>query len=279
VNVSFVIGVSLGVLASLLLNLGKGVQKLKLADLLAGPGFFKRESRRDLLGWFIGLLMSFGASFPYAFGLKLSHSPSAMSSVSGVGLIGLAIFAVRVIGEPLGRRDLVGMALVVLATSAIGYLGALRPEVANSATDAGVLLAAGAVTLPMALLCLASLRYRAIWGVAFGSAAGASIGMALFLFDAALQRTNGTFSGLVWTPFSYLALVPGTAATVLTQFGFARAPALVVVPAVSCSTILAPWLLEAVAYGTRPDLPTVGLLAMALAGVVCLSTGAAARAA
>lgn len=278
-NLTFVAGVLLGLVASLMLNLGKGVQKLNLTALLAGPGFLAPESRRDLAGWIVGLSMSFGSSVPYALGVKLSQSPSALASVSGVGLIGLAFFAVRVIGEPLGRRDIAGMVLVVASTTLLGTLGALRPEEAGSAEDARVLLAAGSVALPMALLCLASLRIRPLWGVAFGSAAGASIGMSLFLFDAALQRTGGTFSGLAATPLAWLVLIPAVGATVLTQFGFARAPALVVVPAVSCSTILGPWVLEGVAYGTGPDLATAALLVMALAGVLCLSTGAAAKAA
>ena len=44
--------------------------------------------------------------------------------MTGVGLIGLTIYAVKVIGEQIGALDGLGMLLVIVGTSVLGCLGA-----------------------------------------------------------------------------------------------------------------------------------------------------------
>ena len=274
---SFAAGALLGVLAALMINLGKGVQKQMLMVLLDGQGAFSKAHRRDLALWCVGLSLTAGGAVPYMVGMKLSRSPSVMASVSGIGLVALTIYAVRVIGERLGARDLLGIAVVIVSTTALGVLRAVDPPAAHDAASGSAPVAVVAVVLPMATLCLASRRWRALHGVAWGLASGACIGLSLFCFDAALSVGGGGVSSMARTPWTWLALLFGVGATVVTQVGFARARALVVVPCVSSATILVPWVLEAAAYGSVPPPSVLALVAAIVAGVVCLATGAAAR--
>ena len=113
-NWDFIFGVLLGILAALMLNIGKGIQKQKVHVFLKGRGMFARANRKDLSFWCLGLAITAGAALPYSLGLWLTKSPSTIAAMTGVGLIGLLVYAVKVIGEKIGRRDGVGIALVIV---------------------------------------------------------------------------------------------------------------------------------------------------------------------
>ena len=190
-NIAFLLGLLLGMIAALMLNIGKGVQKRHVHVFLQGRRLFHRRNRRRLLAWLVGLAMTGGASLPFSLGLMLSGSPSTISAMTGVGLIGLVIYAVRVIGEPIGRQDILGIGLVVAATSALGYLGAGKAATVREFADLRLIQVFAVLIAPAAAACVAALRFRRIHGVAFGVTSGMFIGLALFLADAALVRAGG----------------------------------------------------------------------------------------
>jgi len=97
------------------------------------------------------------------------------------------------------------------------------------------------------------------------------------LADVALVRAGGDFFGQLSNPFPYIALSFGICATVVTQFGFLRARALEVVPAVNSAAIITPLVLEVIIYEAWPDLTQFLLIAVIVTGVYILSVGAAAR--
>ena len=277
-NVEFIFGVLLGILAALMLNLGKGVQKLKVHVFLQGRQMFSKKNRADLGIWILGLLITAAAAVPYSWGLLLSKSPSTVSSMTGVGLIGLSIFAVLVIGEKLRARDWAGILLVVLGTSVLAYLGAGKVAQAKQFLDRSLVVMVAALVLAAAVACIVAFRLRKLHGMTFGLAAGLSIGLAIFIADAGLVRSSDSLSGQFLTPYPYIAMGFAIAALVVTQIGFLRGRAVEVVPSVNAAIILTPLILEAVIYRQFPQLTMLVLVAVIIAGVLFLSTGAAARA-
>ena len=273
----FLFGLLLGIVGALLLNVGKGVQKQRVQVLTKGRAMFSPEHRKDLGVWLLGLGMTASSAVPYSLGLMLSESPSVIAAMTGVGLAGLAVFASRVLGEKMGRTDLIGIGLVVLGTSLLGYFGAQQKPSVRIFTDLMLIKTGGGLVLAAAVPCLASLVWRRIHGVAFGLAAGACIGLALFLADVALVR-GGSFFGQFFTPYPYAAYGLSGVALVVTQIGFLRGKALTVVPAVNTATVLVPVVLQGVIYRALPEPHLLGLIALVVAGVVLLSTGAATRA-
>ncbi len=277
-NVEFIFGVLLGILAALLLNIGKGVQKLKVHVFLQGRRMFSKEHRWDLAIWILGFLMTASAAVPYSIGLMLSKSPSTVSAMTGVGLIGLSIFAVLVIGEKLRSRDWLGILLVVVGTSVLAYLGAGKEAQVKQFLDRSLVVTVTALVLTAAIACIAAFRLRKLHGMTFGLAAGLSIGLAIFIADAGLVRSGDSLSGQFLTPYPYIAILFAATATAVTQVGFLRGRAVEVVPSVNAAIILSPLILEAIIYRQLPPLPIIFLVALILAGVLLLSTGAAARA-
>ncbi len=274
----FIFGILFGILAALMMNIGKGVQKQKVGVFLHGRRMFARPQRRDLFIWLLGLAITAGAALPYSVGLMLSKSPSAIAAMTGVGLIGLTLYALKVIGEPMGRTDVLGMALVVVGTSVLALLGAEHPIGARQLDDGQLVWAAAGMVLLCAAGCLAALRWRRIHGMVYGLAAGACIGLAIFLGDAGLVRAGGSLSGQLTTPYPYIALLFAATATAVTQLGFLRGRALEVVPAVNAAAVITPLLLEAGLYADPPPMAQLGIIGLILIGVLLLSTGAAVRA-
>ena len=276
-NDPFVYGLLLGIVAALLMNIGKGVQKQFVHVFASGRLMLTSAHRRDLIFWILGFAMTASATIPFSLGLKLSQSPSSVSAMTGVGLIGLGIYAVNVIGERFGKSDFIGIALVVIGTSALAYLGGNHEiterhfSLGRLIISVGILLTAGAVA------CFLARFYRSIHGLAFGCLAGTCIGLAIFLADIALVEAGGSFSGQLDNPYPYVALLFAASATVITQFGFLKSRAIEVVSAVNSATILTPLFLEIAIYGIFPTLWQMALMLLVVTGVMFLSRGVAAR--
>jgi drug/metabolite transporter (DMT)-like permease len=276
-NAEFIFGVLLGILAALLLNLGKGVQKLKVHVFLQGRKMFSKEHRADLGIWILGLLMTAASAVPYSIGLMLSKSPSSVSAMTGVGLIGLSIFAVLVIGEKLRTRDWAGILLVVIGTSVLAYLGAAKEAQVKQFLDRSLILTVSALVLAAAVACVTAFRLRKLHGMTFGLAAGLSIGLAIFIADAGLVRSGDSLSGQFLTPYPYVAIFFAITATAVTQIGFLRGRAVEVVPSVNAAIIMFPLILEGIIYRQLPPVAILAFVIVVVAGVLLLSTGAAAK--
>ena len=264
-------------MAALSLNLGKGIQKRHIAVLTTGRRIFARENRKEFRGWGVGLFLTFISAVPYSMGLKFSGSPSVISAMTGVGLVGLVVYALRVLDERLGRRDGFGIVLVVVATSALGYLGGGRESWDLEVPATTILQVVIVPVVVLATVCAAATRVRAIHGVAFGTMSGFFIGLSLFLGDVALVKAGGDLVGQLRNPYPYAAMGVGIFALAATQIGFLRARALIVVPAVNSAAIVTPVFLEGAIYGQFPRPLSVVFIAVVIVGVVLLSTGAAAR--
>ncbi len=276
-NVEFLLGMFLGAVAALSLNIGKGIQKQKVHVFLAGRRILDRENRRDLAIWFMGWGMTAFASLPYSLGLKFSQSPSIISSLTGIGLVGLVIYAILVIGERINRVDILGVILVIIGTSWLGYRSASN-SLSKAPFTFGLLAATFGVMIAIAgLLCIVALFYQRIHGIAFGTLAGMILGWSIFLGDVALVRAGGSFFGQFSNPYPYIALGIGMIALVTTQLGFLRGRALEVVPAINSFMILTPVILEYAIYGIIPRTLNVIIILIIVTGVVLLSTGTAGR--
>ena len=278
-NPSFLFGLLLGMAAALMLNVGKGVQKQKVHVFLQGRRMLRPPHRRDLGIWLLGMLLTATAALPYSLALRLSESPSAISAMTGIGLVGLALYAIKAIGERASRLDAVGIGAVVLGTSALGYLGSSRQAAPRDFEDRTLVVSLCLLLGLAVLVALAGWLVRRIHGVAFGLAAGLLLGATVFLGDAALVRAGGDFFAQFDNPYPYVALGVGPLALFVTQLGFLRGRALEVVPALNSTMIVTPLALERAVYGALPGALQLGIVGLIVVGVVLLSLGAAGAAA
>lgn len=271
-DASLLTGLGVAATASTLLNVGKGVQKMKVHVLKKGRGAFRSENRRDLGIWLLGMLMTGGASGLFSYALKLTDKAGLVSATGGLGIVGLVLFATFVLEERFGVREGFGTAAVVVGTALLGYFDQPSTPPADYPLARLVLVDSGLIAV-MALLCWWSWKTNRLHSLIFGATAGLLIAVAIVLADLALLQAGNSFLGQLANPFPYIALAIGGGALVTTQLAFFRGRAMVVVPTINSSMIAGPPLIEYFVLGTRLAAMQLVGLGIIVAGVVVLTTG------
>ena len=93
----FVSGLALGAAGAVCMNVGKGVQKMKVEVLRHGLDAFRRPHRRDLGVWALGYAMTASAGVFYSLALARTDQPSVIAAMTGVGLVALVVFSAVVL--------------------------------------------------------------------------------------------------------------------------------------------------------------------------------------
>ncbi len=270
----FYAGLAVGAAGAIAMNVGKGVQKMKVHVLTKGKAMFAPENRRDFRIWLIGVITTTASAGLYSYAMKLTEKPSTISSLVGIGLIALVIFAWLVLKEKIGFREIIGCALVVVGTTVLAAFD-VPMEDPEKFVLSSLLLYIAIVLAVFGVLVVYTLTTKKLHGVIFGSLAGALIGIGMFIADIALVESGGSFLGQLKNPYPYVALFTGASALALTQVAFLRARAVVVVPCINSFTILLPMLLEFLIYNINLSFPQYLGIIVLIPGVVVLSTTSA----
>lgn len=205
--------------------------------------------------------------------------PALFSSVFGLGLVFLMVYAATVLKEKIIRREIAGAAAIVLGTLAIGYENIARAETMDRFTMnlLPFFLALGIwLTLSLAFIASASrLGDLRLIAIAFGLLSG-SLG-SLDPFCKGVGQNYGGSSSILPSTAVGMAIfaasfVLGFLGFVITQIGFAKkARASLLVPAHNAAYIGLPVLWQIVLLpGYRPTwLASFGMV-LILAGVVAM---------
>ncbi len=265
------LGVALGITASIFMNVGKGVQKQKVEVLKKGRKMFTPPYRRDFRIWLIGVMMTTVAAGLYSAALKFTDKSSIVAALSGIGLVGLLIFAWLVLKESVGTRELFSSALIILGTGVISYFDqplsqAQKYNLNNFIYVTLILLAIFTV------LSFAGARLPRFYGFAFSLIAGSFIGLAMILADMALVKSGGNLFTQFLNPYVYFAMISGILALTITQVAFFKGTAVLVVPTINSFIILTPLVVEYFTFGTLLNLVQYLGVAIIIAGIIILTT-------
>jgi len=266
-----ILGLALGTAGSILLNVGKGIQKQKVLVLKKGRQMFQPPYRRDFIIWLIGIAMTVCASVFYSASLKFSDKSSIIASLSGIGLVGLLLYAGLVLKEAIGAREIFSSALIILGTGVISYFNQPLAQ-AQEYRLAGFIYVVLILILFFGALALISAKWQKLWGFAFGLIAGSLIGLAMILGDMALVKAGGSFLGQLSNLYVYLALLSATGALILTQVAFFKGSAVLVVPTINSFIILTPLLVEYSTFGTRLNWIQYAGILLIIPGIILLTT-------
>ncbi len=266
-----ILGLAAGITASVLLNVGKGVQKQKVEVLKKGWQMFAPIHRRNFLIWLVGISMTVAASVFYSLSLKLTDKSSLVASLNGVGLIGLVLYAWLVLKERVGAREVFSSLLIIAGTGTISYFN--QPlSAAQHYQLANFIYTGSALLIFFAAIAVAGLKFPKFYGFSFGLIAGSLIGLAMILGDMALVKSQGNFFGQFKNVYLYLAMLSATSALILTQVAFLKGTAMLVVPTINSFIILTPLLAEYFTFGTRLDAIQYLGVAVIVTGVIILTT-------
>ena len=205
--------------------------------------------------------------------------PALFSSMFGVGLVFLMVYAAAVLKERITRREMAGAAAIVLGTLAIGYENIARADTMDRFTmdlDALFLALGIWLVLSLAFVVTASRsRDLRLIALALGLLAGGFGSLDPF-FKGVGQNYGGPSgflpSNAIGTVIFSASFVIGFLAFVVTQIGFAKkVRASLLVPAYNAAFIGLPVLWQVLLLqGYRLSWLTALGLALILAGVAAM---------
>ena len=269
-DTEFVSGLALGAAGAMCMNVGKGVQKMKVEVLKHGLDAFRPPHRRDLGIWALGYAMTASAGIFYSLALARTDQPSVIAAMTGVGLVALVVFSALVLRERVGRTEVTGVALVVVGTATVSALHTTA-NVGGSFEVRELMLWSGSVLGVWVLPVTYTLVTGRFHGTIFGALAGSLIGVSMILGDIAMTEARGSLLGQLKGPYVYLALLAGTSALALTQVAFFKSRAVVVVPCSNSFMILVPVLLERAILGVTISRGQAMGMAIVIVGIVAMT--------
>ena len=117
-NSSYWIGVAAAVAAGVIFNLGILIQKLAVMKTPGKAGLMRRLVRSPL--WLSGFALQFFVGMPLNMLAQAKIGPAIIPGLMAIGLIVLAIGAVRLAGERIQIVDVAGISLVIAAVIVFG---------------------------------------------------------------------------------------------------------------------------------------------------------------
>jgi drug/metabolite transporter (DMT)-like permease len=205
--------------------------------------------------------------------------PALVTSMFGIGLIFLMLYSVKVLKEPVTRREILGSIIIIVGTLILGFEAFFRPSY-NSASvsvlNAILFTVTCAITSAIFVAIVLKTRNARVIGVIFGMVAGTFGGQDI-LYKLLGQSTGGQTSILPVDVIGWIIFLSsfgiGTVAFLMTQWGFARkAPASVLVPAYDSMYVLIPLLYQVLllqGYAIWPS--TIVGTAMIIIGVILMN--------
>lgn len=264
-------GILLGIIAALSMNIGKGVQKMRVDVLKKGKAALKKENRADLLIWLIGVAMTGIAGPIYSFAMKFSDNPSVIAALGGVGLVGLLIFSKLVLNEVITTKKLTGAILVIIGTVIISLMGSDEPneQIINYANFKNV----GIIYLAVfSALFMAGFKWENSRATCFSISSGICLGSAMVLADIALAVSGGDMTSQFKAPYVYFAIITGNVAFVFTQFSLLRGEASSIIPTMHSMVIATSVGLQYLIFSSKPTFFQMFGLTMIIVGVVFLAS-------
>jgi hypothetical protein len=223
----------------------------------------------------------------YGAGLVLNHTvfvyalfvaPLGGDTALYTSMIALLPYSKWVMKERITRLELTGAVAILLGTLTIGIEGISRPTLDMGQMDLGWTVAAVAALLGLCVLLIVLGLHNGtpnLIGLSFGLGAGACGSLDPFLKGVGQTAggggpfTPGSLGG--WVVLALSVLV-GELAVLITQWGFyRRARASVLVPALNCTYIAVPVVLQALLLPGYEIYWTTSLgLGLIMAGFACL---------
>ncbi|MHA1514025.1 MAG: hypothetical protein ACTSPF_00665 [Candidatus Heimdallarchaeaceae archaeon] len=229
-NSDLFFGILIGLIAYVLLYIGKGIQKYAIEAFKVDKTIKSKHSGVWIFGTVLTALFVFIQWIP----LTVFHTPTYLiAPLEGVGLVSLLIFSFIVLKEKITKLELIGVTLIITGTILINLV--VTNPVELLLTDfqlSPFLIALGILFLPTIVFCIIAYRKPSKFkGVILGFTAGS------FMAFQTLSKRISDINELALI-FTFVMFAFATITLVLTQYAFTMAKANVVVPSFSSASII-----------------------------------------
>lgn len=271
IPLAIVLGVAAS--ASIALNIGKAVQKMKVEVLKKGRKVLQPEYRRDFLIWCVGISLTVVAGLLTFVAQLMSDKTSLVSSLNGVGLIGLAIFSMLVLKERVGLREWGAVAMIGIGTAVISYFNVKNPN--EHYYFNAMLWCVGVTTAICVLMIIGTKVFNKGRALVYAATAGLFLGIMNIFYHVGgvVSGGAGFWANYSWVYFLISFLILGNVGFLFTNLAFFHGTGILVVPTVNSFLIMSPLVYEVLIFNTVLMPMQYAGVAIILAGVIILTTG------
>lgn len=269
----YILFICLALMNPMIESLGLGFQKWAINGLQTGRNIAKWRAI-----WVLGFLMMVTVAFT-AFKILSLGNASTAGAFAGFGLVMLTVFSFLVLKEKILRQELAGIALIVIATSILGYFShghqteTVQPNNARMAT-----FFIAYIALVIFGTFIAIKRLDTIGGAVIGMIAGSmnGVGYALQRMVAPLfmEFTHNTAVAgkILLNPMNYVMLAGGVGGVVVLQYAYKHGKAVQVVPGRAAAFIMTPVAAGLMFLGESIPPICIASIALVIVGVIITTT-------
>jgi multidrug transporter EmrE-like cation transporter len=245
-----ILGVFIYLISQAMVNIGqilekKGVDMMPKIEDTSGSQNLKNFAKNPI--WLLGFILataSWYVSIP-----AINMAPlSLLSPLMGVGLIILVLVSYFYLKEPVSKKEIVGMLLIIVGLIILGVTATNINSTYTLATVNNIFVGANnliytALILGIIFFLIVFPRMRKYkWAdVCFGLAAGMMMGIGTLytkFFDGGFSDLIGMLTSWQWYIYVLFLLFGNVYGTVIQQMGFQHGKAIIVAPLVTIFSLL-----------------------------------------
>lgn len=264
------LAIFLGILATLMMNLGKGTSKYGLKYMAE-----KRDQKKKYgTIWILGIILTSVNVVPQYFGVDLGGA-ALITSMAGIGLVAIIIFSYFVLDEKLDKIVYTGIGFTILGTVLVGMFSVEPNRIYINYTNFVILFVA--VMIPITIAIIYSHTHNNVFfGFLYGTMAGVLSGLAVVLMNMG-QILFGGATNLFINLLSignivlYVAIAMALVATFFTQYGLTKGKASIVAPAYNSTYIIIPVIGELITFYNLLDIWQLVGVGIIVVGVILMT--------
>jgi uncharacterized membrane protein len=226
---NILIGILIGLVAYVLLNLGKGIQKMAIEGLKVE----KKLKSKNSGVWIFGTILT--SIYMFVQWIALVFAPvNVIAPLEGLGLIVLIIFSYFVLNEDITKVEILGIVLIVTGVILVTSFNPNPSSVESSDFDLVNFIITFSVIFIIegVFIIFSSLKKYTASGLILGATAGS-----FMAFQTVSKRITAIPDPYLTIAFSLMTLIFAGLTLTVTQIAFAKSKANRVVPCFTSASI------------------------------------------
>lgn len=258
-----VVGFTIGIIAYVMLYLGKGIQKYAIEGLKVDKSIKSKHSGI----WIFGLVLT--TSYMLIQWLALLFAPiNIIAPLGGIGLITLLLFSYFVLKEDILKIQILGVVLIIVGTVIVPLFNPNTREIQLEDFNFPLLLV---IFLTIVLIdVIAILICKAKDYIAAGLILGVSAGI-FNAFQTVSKRITALPDPFITLIFTLNTLLMSLLALLFTQFAFTKAKANIAVPCYTSASISLAVIVGMITLSEKIELIQVFGILIIIIGVIFMS--------
>ena len=229
-DINVIIGFIIGIVAYIILYIGKGIQKYAIEGLKVDKSVKSKHSGI----WIVGTILT--AIYLFIQWAALLFAPiNIIAPLEGIGLIVLLIFSYYVLKEDISKFELFGVVFIILGIFFITFFNINLGDIVYEDFNLNIFL-----ILSISILCVEGIliliskfnKYKAA-GLIIGITAGS-----FMAFQTVAKRVTAIIDPTITLIFTIITLITAVMTLLITQFAFTKAKANQVLPCFTSASII-----------------------------------------